>query len=325
MPVTYQGFRLAADLKNEALVQPWLIKDLIPYDSLVILASAPKTGKTVLATALARAVATGGSFLGQTYKKHPVLWCAHEETIHERFAAVGDLTPQDPLYLSFENDLLALDDPACENGPDRFGRFNPNVVPYVFQTARELKAPLIIIDCLHAAVRHSNLADNQVARRIVGRLRHWAAKFQVGVLLLHHVTKSAHRGYHPERFADSSQILASASCHFFLESVETEEGRKITIHGAGRLPAPPKRIEIISHGVNHFERIDPQVIAERKTVSAQILALLEQGWNLTAIEIAQKLALNPRSVQNALRNVPNLKTNPGPTRAPRYSLPLENE
>lgn len=127
MPVTYQGFRLAADLKRDAVAQPWLIQDLIPYDSLVILASAPKTGKTVLATALARAVATGGSFLGQTYRKNPVLWCAHEETIHERFHAVGDLTPQDPLYISFDNDLLPLDDPGCETGHDRFGRLGGRI------------------------------------------------------------------------------------------------------------------------------------------------------------------------------------------------------
>ncbi len=48
------------------------------------------------------------------------------------------------------------------------------------------------------------------------------------------------RGYHPERFADSAQILASASCYFFLESEILEERQpKDLLHGAGRQPAPP--------------------------------------------------------------------------------------
>ncbi|MFZ4506384.1 MAG: hypothetical protein ACOYON_01645, partial [Fimbriimonas sp.] len=37
------------------------------------------------------------------------------------------------------------------------------------------------------------------------------------VLILHHLTKAATRGYQPERFADSTQILASANAHFFME------------------------------------------------------------------------------------------------------------
>ena len=181
---------------------------------------------------------------------------------------------------------------------------------------------LVVVDCLHAACRHTNLAENNSARRIMSRLRRWANAFNTAVLVLHHVTKSAHRGYHPERFADSSQILATASTHFYMESRQEGEGRRLVLHGSGREPAPPRRIDLFSKHPNHFERIAEPDESERMTLTERIVALLEDGWELTAEEIAKRVDANPNSVRNALRMAEHLGVErcEGPKRNARYRI-----
>jgi hypothetical protein len=72
------------DPKSNPHSENWLIDDLLTIPSTTILASPPKVGKTVLATTLAVAVATGQPFLGRPTVQGPVLWFASEETHAER-------------------------------------------------------------------------------------------------------------------------------------------------------------------------------------------------------------------------------------------------
>src|SRR5687768_9083377 len=102
-------FRPAADLTSiYARTEDWLIPGIIPSGGLVILASAPKTGKTCFATAIARAVAKGEPFLGHPTPQHPVLWCAYEETPRERAVLHEGLTVEDPLLVAYIGDLPPL-------------------------------------------------------------------------------------------------------------------------------------------------------------------------------------------------------------------------
>ncbi len=299
----------------------WILQDIIPADGLVVLASAPKTGKTVFVNAIARAMASGGKFAGLGWKqKIPVAWCAHEETTEERGPLLAGLGPDDPFHLAFARDLISLDDPDCDEERDRFGRYRLRTRPYVYEEAASLGCGLLVIDCLHAAVRHTNLSDNQAARRIMGKLRHWSNQFKVATVVLHHLTKSAHRGYHPERFADSAQILAGASCHFYLESVIYDDGtRKVVLHGAGRQPAPPVRQEYLAHSLFDYEYVPATSTARQlPTVGERIAALLQEGWELTAEEIARRLEANPKTVRNALAELPNVERSDAPKRRARY-------
>lgn len=289
---------------------PWALPGIIPLNGLVVLASAPKTGKSVFANAICRAMATGGEFAGTRWRqKVPILWCAHEETREERAPLLAGLTPEDPYYLAISPEIINLDDACCD---DALGRRwdasdETDFEPYLYRKAAKLGIKFMVIDCLHAAVRRSDLSQNHVARRIMGKLRRWSTEYGITTMVLHHLTKSSYRGYHPERFADSSQILASASCHFFLESETRSDGKfQVTLYGAGRLPVPPIQQTFVADDLFTYryeferERRRPETTAER------VLALLEQGWELTALEIAQKLAANPKTIQNILANHPNV-------------------
>jgi len=283
-------------------IEGWLVPDLIPKKGLVVLAAAPKAGKSVFASYLARQLSTGGEFLGHPLEKGGVLWAAHEETREERKPFLEGLTDDDPFYLSFTPYIPCLDDMDCTFERDQRGRYNPDAVPYLFGRAQEINAKLLVIDCLHAACRHTNLADNQAARRIMGKLRLWSHTHNIATLVLHHVTKSATRGYHPERFADSAQILAAASTHFFMESHHEADGsRHIVLHGSGRNPTPPRRIDINSRNPFDFQRVDEESRqGNRPTINQQIVDLLAEGWALTAEEIASRIGAKPRVVRNAL-------------------------
>lgn len=301
--------------------EPWLLPGLIPTQGLVVIASAPKTGKTVLVNAIARAMASGGEFADVSWEgKIPVAWCAHEETLQERAPLLAGLKPDDPFYIGMPEDLPFLDDLECDNRFDRYGRFDENRIPYVYHLADRLKVRLLVIDCLHAAVRASNLADNQVARRIMGKLRHWTQFFNVATVVLHHLTKSAHRGYHPERFADSSQILATASCYFFMESEILEDGnRRIVLTGAGRQPPPPARQEFLATSLFDYEYVRSGHVAQRLPTATLIRNLLEEAGELTAKQIAARLGIKHRTVQTTLARMPDVTSDPT-RKAHRYTL-----
>ena len=298
----------------------WIYPGIIPVNGLVVLASAPKTGKTVLVNALARAMATGKEFAGVGWsEKIPVAWCAHEETEEERAPLLAGLADDDPYYLGLDRDLPYLDDPDCDYGSDRFGRYRELKVPYAYQEAQRIGAQLLVVDCLHAAVRHSNLADNQVARKIMGKLRHWSNTFGIATVVLHHLTKSAHRGYHPERFADSAQILASASCYFFLESEVNEDGtRRVVLHGAGRQPAPPRRQELLAKNLFDYEFVKAENVNKPPSTADKIKHLLEEGWELSAEEISKRLGLKLKTVQNTLTGLPGIERAESRSRKAHY-------
>lgn len=301
----------------------WIVPGIVPVNGLVVLASAPKAGKSVLANAICRALCSGGEFAETRWQqKYPVAWCAHEETKEERGPLLAGLTKDDPYYVSFPPELPCLDDPECSYSTDRHGRFKSGSIPYVYSTCRDQGVKLLVIDCLHGALRHTNLAENHAARRIMTKLRQWSSTFGIATIVIHHLTKTAHRGYHPERFADSAQILASASCHFFFESEELEDKKyRIVLHGAGRQPAPPRRQEFIADGFFNYRRIEPATENEKPaSMSARIRLLLEEGWELTADEIAKRLNLNPRSVRNVLTDLPGVSRLPGPTKRVKYGL-----
>ncbi len=303
-------FRPAADLSSlYKLGDEWLVPGIIPKAGLAILASSPKTGKTCFATALARAVVKGESFLGRPTIQSPVLWCAYEETPQERLPLHTDLTNDDPFLIAYPGDLPPL--PTKIGKPDRFGRRDMRDLepPFLFEHAAEVGAKLIVIDCLHAGVEGANLADNSTARAVVGTLRTWGFHMGVSVLLLHHLTKSSSRGSQPERFADSAQILAAASCYFFMDRVDIEPEEKdcagssrVTLFGKGRYPTPAAKLSLLSSGPLDYRLLSGHGPTTSAKISAsdRVLQLLEDGWCLTASEMGRRLGLNPATVRSAV-------------------------
>lgn len=73
--VTLRAIKYAANQQK-----PWLINNLLPLGETIILAGAPKSGKTLLAIDAAFAVATGESFLGESVSQGRVLIISVDES-----------------------------------------------------------------------------------------------------------------------------------------------------------------------------------------------------------------------------------------------------
>lgn len=283
---------------EEGTQSPWLVEGLIPDEGLVVVASAPKAGKTCFVSALARAVAEGAPFLGRKVRQVPVAWCSFEESPRERLAHLQDLSPDVPFHLGFFGPDFAFDHPDYQYRVDRYGRpkyARPN--PALFH-AQDLGAKLLVVDCLHAATRFTNLAENGAARRYMDGLRDYARKLGFTMVVLHHVTKSATRGYHQERFADSSQILASASAHVFLEArPQPTGGRRITLRCQGRSPIPDPQIEVESRNPAHFAASSLAESPPRNTTRDLLLAALREKGEQHADQLASLLGCSPATVR----------------------------
>lgn len=202
----------------------WLVEGLLPIGYLVVLGGAPKAGKTSLANAIAFAVASGQPFANRPTRQAPVLWCAYEENEVERAFFVSRM-------------------PVHQDGspvPFYASRRKPHLDSEIALEAldfwiSETKARLLVIDSLHGSITKGSLADNTTARRVMTCLKDIATERNLVVLVLHHLTKSETRGRDADRFADSAQILATASMHLHMRPREAPDGsRAIRLVCAGR-------------------------------------------------------------------------------------------
>ncbi len=229
----------------------WLVERLLPIGYLVVLGGAPKAGKTSLANAIAFAVASGQPFANRPTRQAPVLWCAYEENEFERAFFVSRM-------------------PVHQDGspiPFFTSRRKPHLDSEIALEAldfwiSETKARLLVIDSLHGSITKGSLADNTTARRVMTCLKDIATERNLVVLVLHHLTKSETRGRDADRFADSAQILATASMHIHMRPREAPDGsRAIRLVCAGRGAFANCDITLLSSDPLDYREAPPEEVA----------------------------------------------------------------
>lgn len=182
----------------------WVVENLLPAGYLTILAGAPKSGKTCLATAVALAVANGLPFAGRATTQSAVLWLAGEESYQERSAILQscpiaeETTPlftcYERLNIDCEDDLMTLD-----------------------HWRRHTEAKLIVVDPLLGCISGRSLADSWSARKTLRTLKEYCTRNKVACLVLHH-QKRAYQRAMANRVADNDQLAATASLYWILRS-----------------------------------------------------------------------------------------------------------
>jgi predicted ATP-dependent serine protease len=176
----------------------WLVDDLIPLESVVMLSGESGSGKSTLALALASAVSHGGLFLGRASKQSHVLIIDKENgprIYRERF---------NRLRID-ENEYMHIWGPWCEpqpRGPD---------TTEVKNFAKE-ESPLIIFDSL-VAFNEGSEQDADDIRDCMDRFRRLAS-LGATVLVIHHTGK----GENTKEYRGSSDIKASVDVAYLLKS-----------------------------------------------------------------------------------------------------------
>jgi len=198
----------------------WVVEGLLPETYLCVIAATSNAGKSCLITSLALAVAAGKPFLGMPTAKSAVLWVAFEESKEERYLALA-AHKKIPENFFVSHEKLFID---TLGGQDALRYW-----------IRRTKAKLVVIDSLYASCVAETLSDGRKAREVLMGLKDLCRKERCAAIVLHHVTKDASAGQTRERFADSNQILATASMDLLMDFTERADGsRRIWLRGRGR-------------------------------------------------------------------------------------------
>ena len=159
----------------------FFVDGLVP-EGITLLAGLPKAGKSWLALDLAVAVSQGKPFLGKTTERSCVLYLALEDSerrIHDRIKQISG--PEDDL----SNLYFSTTSPRLGDG------LSEEISNTVLQHA---KIRLIVIDVFQR-IRMCNKFSRAAAAYSVdyeelGALRNIVSRFQVSILLNHHLRKS---------------------------------------------------------------------------------------------------------------------------------------
>ena len=274
----------------------YLVEGLLPKGYLAILASAPKQGKTCLATALALAVATGTPFAGMPTQQSTVLWLSMEESRSERWLLLRQSRlsdPATPLYTSYE--YLPID--------------QEDVIELLADWINRTQARLIIVDSLHAASSGRSLNDGWNARKTLQRLKHFCGTYGITALVLHHAKDLSRTG--APRVAENDQIAATASMSMVLAQTEgrgpksTDQSyRIVTLYCSGRGDFANRKLTFLSKAPLDYqvfnEMPEPRKKVELRYQDEEAIVEFLKGRPKTAGQIGDTLRLTDNQLRNCL-------------------------
>jgi hypothetical protein len=182
----------------------WMVETLLPEAAITLLTGDSGHGKTIFATALAGAVATGGEFLGRPARQRKVLYCDRENP-----AAVVKQHLHD-LGIPETKDLVVWGN-WCEREAD--GPASRSLLE--FATSEK---PLLLFD--PAIAFHPG--DEQSSTETRAFMSHCRKLAGAGatVLLLHHIGK----GENAKMYRGSSDYKASVDVAYLLEKLGDPAG-----------------------------------------------------------------------------------------------------
>jgi predicted ATP-dependent serine protease len=192
-PFSIKGLPRVSDLNVE---MEWLVEDLIPLESVVMLSGESGCGKSTFTLALACAVANGERFLGRASKRRHVLIVDKENgprVYRERFTR---------MHIR-ESEYVHIWGPWCEPQPG--GPETPEIEVFTKE-----EHPLIIFDSL-VAFNEGSEQDADDTRECMDRFRRLAS-LGATVLVIHHTGK----GEHTKEYRGSSDIKASIDVGYLL-------------------------------------------------------------------------------------------------------------
>jgi len=260
--------------------EDWLIPAYLPIGELITLSAAPKVGKTLLFTSIARAVLTGGFIFGEKVKQGKVLYVTSDESINSvirRLKASGFDAIPDYLMDNFE---------VMTN-------FDITNLSTLQAKLHEFKPDLVGFDSLTSIARNCGLSekDPEFAKPIY-RLRDLLTSVNASGILIHHDNKSKEaKGI--EKMSGTYRIAAAAWGIWRLEKeADNPNTRKLIIEPreteptAHRLEINPKPLWEEKGIYTYLEEIGDES-GEKRTIGQRILNLLKNGDRLEAIEINQ--------------------------------------
>lgn len=253
----------------------WLVRDVLPGGCLIVLGAPPKTGKSFLLSALARAVVEGKPFLGKQTASGDVIWLNYEESVRERGLSHQSWRPnvEAPHRIWTTDEYLYLDDDETFTCLEHW--------------ILTRKPSLLVIDSLHAALKRPLLNENHNARRLMSQLRNLCGH-GVTIIVVHHLTKHQHNAH----LSDSTQIAASSSVTIEMDADMDPDGtRRFTLRCRGRGNVNGN-FYIVSQSPGEYK-----LVKRHAPDRAKILLPYLKRSAKTSLELALETGLAPASVR----------------------------
>ena len=242
-------FSPLADIERMPEGERWLVEGLLSRSGIAVLASTPKTGKTWVALALAVGVASGSPVLGQFHVPNPgrvVLFPAEDDAraIRERVESLCLAADLELEELPF--DIITADQVRLDEAADRAR----------LERLLSVRRPsLLVLDPLVRLHSGAESYSGHVAE-LFGYLRALQRRFELAVVVTHHLAKNRRRGGSPgEAMRGSGDIHASYDTGLLLE--RERDGRIVlTLEHRSAVSPEPFAFRLVSHegGGTFFER-----------------------------------------------------------------------
>ena len=300
-----------SDLMGMTVEQPgWMIRGIWQKSSHGMIAGEPKTYKSVLATDMAVAVASGKPFLGKYPVDHqgPVLYIQEENSpwlVKDRIqkvvttrGAVGgvkelsdklfevDMPPDLPLYF--------LNNQGFDFTSDEDKQF-------LEESIKEIKPVLIIFDPLYLMLGDKDESSSKDIRPVLNWLLYLRYEYKTSVIILHHWNKSgkSERG--------GQRMLGSVLFHGWVESamyarIVDEQNHVIELEREFRSFEKPQNINITFNfgapGDFKYEAIIGK--PEGKVSVNQALDYFQQNKAMTLQDFARSLGCKQQKAKQLL-------------------------
>lgn len=221
------------DWSGEPTKRTWLIRDLIPDNRLTMLVGEGGLGKSLMATQIALAVASGdedvlpGSELVYEHEPRTVVHVSYEEEKQEFIRRIHHLGGSDIVgrigkrFVVFDGAAageLWRPDPDGSGHTSTAGK-GTETLAAVKRLCEQRNASMLIIDTTgHAFMSNEN--DRGIVNEFLRDLDHWARKHITAVVLVSHPPKSEHR------YSGSSTWRGTVRAMLSVEMSVLEKGGK---------------------------------------------------------------------------------------------------
>lgn len=264
----------------------WLVEGLVPLQGVTLVVGAPRSGKTMLLSALTANVLLGTPFLGRKTEKKRVLWISEDRgrigfiSNIERACNAEAVHPSAPLI--YEPPGFSLDD-------------SEHVAELLVHLDR-LEVEVVIIDCLRRVTRAEENSSTSVGE--VVRQLNLIASDKRSVIVVHHAGANG-------RTRGSTDIIAGAESEI---KIKSNGSNSISIEAFHHI-AESVKISVEPHISScrvHFSTRHPPTSATkaRRNVRQEILELLrktEGGLGVT--DIRNTIKGGSSTIDTALREL----------------------
>lgn len=227
----------------------WLVDDILTADELFLLAASPRAGKSLMAMTLAKAVATGGRFLGRPTSKGAVLYirCEDSETKTKERELKQGWPPGVPVYW--------------------IDKFKLSELPHLEQLVEELGCRLVVLDTL-SRIRDSAISESSAEMsQLLEPLQEMCKRQRCTGLLVHHTGKVN---------------LQNAGEVDVFDTIRGSSSIRATCRGTLILAADERNYRLAVE--NGWGKLDLQIILDANTLEWRLLG----NWMGPNVDVSQK-------------------------------------